>query len=153
MNEISQFIRQVKHLFNSVLQSVQQTAASVLGPLMQRKNFLPFVFVFYIFYFVLLWVFKKVCLQKCITEFKRPAAAVPYLCRQVATHSTVMGVQGHSGGQARPVVGDLLNRSSGGIPRPGSGACWSWGFHRWGFLGGCRARRSQLEWKTRKCSY
>ena len=72
-------------------------------------------------------------------------ARISYLCRQVAVHSTEMGVQGHSGEQAHPAAGGHSDRSSTGSLQPGSGAWRSWGSHRWGFLDDCRARMSQLE--------
>lgn len=83
-------------------------------------------------------------LAQCVTEVDLDQAVFPYLCRQVAAHSTGMGVQGHSGEQTRPVAGGRSGRSSGECLLPGSRACWSWGSHRWGFLGDCRAQRSQL---------
>lgn len=91
----------------------------------------------------------------CITDIdlimqKGHQTAVPYLCRQVAAHSTGMGVQGHSGEQAHPAAGGRSGRSSEGSLQPESVACWSWGSHKWGFLDDCRARRSQLELKGDK---
>lgn len=68
----------------------------------------------------------------------------PYLCRQVAAHSTVKGVQGHSEELAPPATGGQAGRSSAECLRPGNGAGWSWGRRRWGSLGDRRARRSQL---------
>lgn len=70
---------------------------------------------------------------------------VPHLHRQVAVHSTEMGVQEHSGEQAHPGAGVQPGRRTSESLQPGSGASWSLDSHRWGLLGGCMAQMSQLK--------
>lgn len=108
-----------------------------------------YLFIYICLYFSSLIISNKMmCFRKQTTI--RPKAAVSYLYRQVAAHSTGMGVQGRSGEQAHPAAGGLPGRSSGGSLQPGSEVCGSWGSRRWEFQGDCRAQTSQLELKGRK---
>lgn len=125
---------------------------------MQMKNCVIFAQVIYFKHLLLpTWFQSPVIIRRFysfvgVTDKAPDQAAVPYLCRQVAAHSTVMGVQGHTEERVHPGADGHSSRSSADSLQPGSGACWSWGSHRWGSLGDCRAHRSQLDVNGREGS-